>query len=109
MSHAPWTVIEVDDEWAEIYCPDFKLGPFKVDVARRIALSVNACAGLSNEELEKMIAWKDSPADVMEADAVNFLRDRGVIPPTIVLGPSGFEMAGEDAELARRIIESTEE
>ena len=43
----------------------------------RICLCINACCGISTEELEKIVAFKASVADSVSADAANLLVSLG--------------------------------
>ena len=43
----------------------------------RLRLCFEACRGISDEDLEKIIAWKDTAADAAAADAANLLLDLG--------------------------------
>ena len=59
----PWTVIELDDQYAQIYGMDCKAGDgcaFPIEEATRIAACVNACADVPDTDLT-------SPESLMRA------------------------------------------
>jgi hypothetical protein len=53
----PWTVIELDDNYAQLYATGFRVdGRVQTEFAERIVLCVNALSGLSDEEVERLAA-----------------------------------------------------